>query len=136
MDICSPTSLVETYREAPCRHDQGGKIVAGGAIFRRSPVGPTIALGGVNMKKLSNINLLVVLSMAFASATLGAGCAPGGGGGADETPDDASKYPPIDPSARTIPAGPILATTNNIARGQRLAYHRKVIELHNFNYTI
>jgi C1A family cysteine protease len=87
------------------------------------------------MEKLSRYSL--VISMAAAASTLFAGCAPGAGNSSkDETPDDTSTYPSIDPNARSIQAGPVLATPNNTARKQRLDYHQKVIDAHKLSYTI
>jgi C1A family cysteine protease len=89
------------------------------------------------MVKLTSANLLVALSLAAATTNLGAGCsATSGPVSGGESPDDVSTYPSIDGDARHLKAGPVLATRNDVARQQRLAYHRQVVDFHRFSYTL
>lgn len=69
-----------------------------------------------------------------ATAIFLSGCMPASGDPQNnETPNS---YPPVDPSQKYYEAGPVLATTDAIERGNRFLYHEQVIDAYGYSYVI
>jgi C1A family cysteine protease len=96
---------------------------------------------GMKMSKSRKWMRIAAGPSVFVAALVGlfAGCAPGNGlgtSGVNETPDNTATYPPINGASRVVVPGPVLATKDDVARKQRLAYYNKVVAAHKFSYSL
>jgi C1A family cysteine protease len=74
-------------------------------------------------------------SLFLLAAALVAGCAPAPPSGGEDY-GQGSGYPPINPNDKYFKPGPVLATPDQKELDLRFDYHQKVIDLHEFSYTL